>query len=376
MDHARRADATRRLKLAITREVDLAATPPMRDRLRPALEAIAPAWCVTTNYDFVLEGLLPHAECLLAEQIVRARPGCTPVVHLHGHRYAADSIVVTEEDYVRLVHAPEYRQMKLALLFAESTVVTLGYGLGDVNVRAAIAWGRSFRPRAAELRAPEQGRLVIVDRTREIEGDGVRFGPDDEVIVQVTEIASFLDELAEARRIVDDRHVAHRALLVEALESRRLDGRPFDDVFLEQATIRRSFLRALRSIPASAPSAAIAARIDDALKVAAKRAKSSGAAEEYDTWLRALLDVLEEWPLGQMPPALMQRLARQLAAIAPHLIDPPTAADRGVPRARRTWQRRRGLFDRHPLLLEALHDFAEQKGERAMRALLPPRRHV
>src|SRR5690606_19301439 len=63
-----------------------------------------------------------------------------------GVRTNPKSLVITQEDYVRLFRPNEYRQQKLPLLLKESTTIFIGYGLGDFNVLTALDWVRNVYP--------------------------------------------------------------------------------------------------------------------------------------------------------------------------------------------------------------------------------------
>jgi len=48
--------------------------------------------------------------------------------------------IIVQEDYVGQFRPTEYRQIKMALMIKESTMLIIGYGLGDVNVLTALDW--------------------------------------------------------------------------------------------------------------------------------------------------------------------------------------------------------------------------------------------
>ncbi|MBO1912124.1 SIR2 family protein, partial [Microvirga sp. 3-52] len=103
------------------------------------LELMDPKWIITTNYDLVIESLLTGRCLSLSPQDYLTSPKeAIPVYHLHGIRHNPESIIITQEDYVKLFRPNEYRQIKLALTIKESTSLILGYGLGDVNVLSAV----------------------------------------------------------------------------------------------------------------------------------------------------------------------------------------------------------------------------------------------
>src|SRR3989344_2025312 len=108
------------------------------------LEALSPAWVITTNYDLVIESLLTGKSIPLGPNDLLTNPrGIVPVYHLHGVRTNPEEIIITQEDYVSLYRPNEYRQIKLALTVKESTTLLIGYGLGDVNVLTALDWSNN-----------------------------------------------------------------------------------------------------------------------------------------------------------------------------------------------------------------------------------------
>lgn len=105
------------------------------------LEFLDPAWIITTNYDLVIENLLPDRTIPLGPNDALSSPrGKVPVYHLHGLCTRPEEIIIAQEDYITLFRPSEYRQVKLALTIRESTTLILGYGLGDVNVLTALDW--------------------------------------------------------------------------------------------------------------------------------------------------------------------------------------------------------------------------------------------
>jgi len=115
-----------------------------RKKYEQLLSTVNPAWIITTNYDLVIESLLPgKSKSLAPEDLFVAPQGFIPIYHLHGLRTIPSSIVVTQEDYLSLLRPNEYRYTKLPLLFKESLILMLGYGLGDFNVLMALDWSKN-----------------------------------------------------------------------------------------------------------------------------------------------------------------------------------------------------------------------------------------
>ncbi len=104
------AEAVRRIKMAVAAKTTLAPDGSVRANFSEVFKKLDPRALVTTNYDFIVESCLEHSETLLPDQVVRARRGCIPVFHLHGHLLHPDSIVLLESDYVRALNHGEYGQ--------------------------------------------------------------------------------------------------------------------------------------------------------------------------------------------------------------------------------------------------------------------------
>jgi hypothetical protein len=143
-------DATAQFKDTVARRCDLHAKPILRNAYRQQLPRAQAVWIITTNYDFILESILHDAVSVLPDGVLLPRADLIPIYHLHGHRLSPSSIVIAEADYVALLGPAQYRQMRLALTLTESTTVMLGYALGDVNVRTAMEWSKTFSGNAIQ----------------------------------------------------------------------------------------------------------------------------------------------------------------------------------------------------------------------------------
>jgi hypothetical protein len=166
--------------------------------LREALVELTPAWLITTNYDLILEHLLVRAHSVLPTEPLVPNPDAPPIYHLHGHRAYPATLRITEEDYVSLLAPIDYQRLKLPLLLIESTTLMLGYSLGDINVRAAVAWSGSFRNESQLQIADPQGTLVqaLYSPTPREEP---YLGPTGETVLEIDSIPDFLARLAYQR---------------------------------------------------------------------------------------------------------------------------------------------------------------------------------
>lgn len=116
-----------------------------RDLYGKKLKSLSPNWIVTTNYDLILETLLPEESISLSpnEEFVFPR-NRIPIYHLHGIRSEPENIVITNEDYIALSRPHNYRMERLAFLFSESTTLMIGYRIGDQNVLTALDWAKNI----------------------------------------------------------------------------------------------------------------------------------------------------------------------------------------------------------------------------------------
>lgn len=95
---------------------------------------------ITTNYDKLLQALLPDNACLSVcpgLPIPRSDAKAT-VYHIHGSIDVPKKMVVTSNDYFDFINTPFYFSKKLDTLLHESTVVIMGYSLGDANLKPIL----------------------------------------------------------------------------------------------------------------------------------------------------------------------------------------------------------------------------------------------
>lgn len=102
------------------------------------------SWIVTTNYDTLIESVLGGQALTLSpgDSFYKIKD-ITPVYHIHGCRNDYENIVITNEDYAKLFRPNDYRQARLPFLIKESTMLMIGYALGDINVLTACDWARN-----------------------------------------------------------------------------------------------------------------------------------------------------------------------------------------------------------------------------------------
>jgi len=152
--------ATREFRTQIAHICNLIPDEDCRTALSDGIKKLRPSCVITTNYDLILEHLLNDATTVLPDQPLVPNAEHIPIYHLHCHRLDPSSIKITEEDYVGLLAPLDYQKMKLPLLLLESTTLMLGYKLGDINVRAAMEWSKSFMGSDRLRVSSEQGVVI------------------------------------------------------------------------------------------------------------------------------------------------------------------------------------------------------------------------
>lgn len=95
---------------------------------------------VTTNYDTLFSDyILPENNRIFAEGVPVGRDNSgLNIYHVHGSIINPASIVLTMDDYFRFQYRDSYFSRKLYTLLQETTVVILGYSLGDFNLNQIL----------------------------------------------------------------------------------------------------------------------------------------------------------------------------------------------------------------------------------------------
>lgn len=159
------------------------------------LRTIMPQWIITTNYDLILECLLPGMCITLGpEEQLFIPKKLIPVYHIHGIRTNPKSMVVTQEDYIRLFRPNEYRQSKLSLTLKESTTLFIGYGLGDINVLSAVDWAHNVFRGENHNSPPDIIQILVIESSPKKE---VYLESNGTMILEVNNLSTFFRELCK-----------------------------------------------------------------------------------------------------------------------------------------------------------------------------------
>jgi SIR2-like domain len=282
-------------------------------RLRSALRDVRPDWIITTNYDLILEALIDDAESVLPTQPLVPRASRVPIYHLHGHRHNSSTIRITEEDYVGLLGPIDYQRLKLPLLLLESTTLMLGYALGDINVRAAMAWSRSFRGEQGLGISGLQGRVYHALR-RDSPSDDPYAGPNGEIVLEIDDLASFLEEIGERRASLDS-YVDHVKTSVQEFLADPANAPAVSSDVVK----RHEFLTIVESSLSLCPPTQMIDFLSRALDPVWQKAREDLGFEHYDIYLGLLIDVLERISVRSVNPGLLFYLGDALDKVGWYL---------------------------------------------------------
>ena len=185
-------EATRRVKFSIAKLVNQTPKEDVINKYNNYFKNINPNWIVTTNYDNILEEVIgPTAYPILPGYLFYNTRNTLPVYHIHGSILDSQSIVITNEDYAKTMRPSDYRHIRLPILLKESTVVMIGYGIGDLNVISAIDYSKNVYTGHSHIENSII-QLVYTDEPKDecYEKEGI-------IIYEIDSIASFFNELSE-----------------------------------------------------------------------------------------------------------------------------------------------------------------------------------
>lgn len=96
---------------------------------------------ITTNYDELLERVLPSCRVFVGQEDVLFGDvqGIGEIYKIHGSVSAPESLVLTDRDYQRFEARNPYLASKLTAAFIEHPVIFLGYSLSDPNIRLVLS---------------------------------------------------------------------------------------------------------------------------------------------------------------------------------------------------------------------------------------------
>jgi len=105
-----------------------------------ALQKVTPHAVVTTNFDTVLEKILPNYDCIIGQSLLgRNFLSVGEIIKLHGCITDHRSLILTEEDYIEFSKKRKYMSAKLLTMFSEHPLLIMGYSVQDENIKSILS---------------------------------------------------------------------------------------------------------------------------------------------------------------------------------------------------------------------------------------------
>jgi signal recognition particle subunit SEC65 len=282
-----------------------------RAKFSPLLKKLNLSWVITTNYDLVIESLLTGNSVPLGpNDPLMAPSGVVPVFHLHGIRTNPDEIIIVQEDYVGLFRPTQYRQIKLALMIKESTMLILGYGLGDVNVLTALDWSKNVFKGEPENYPNDVIQIVKKDKPKK----KPYRDRNSIVVVETSSLEDFFKEFSKVRHIkLEEESKKDKSLRELATKLDNPDESTIEN-FIDDVEFRKEVLEILSTFSNDLISGFVSF-LNKCIDETWIRSEPNGAFEAYAANLTMILDILTSFSLKQMPPALFETTAYALQRV-------------------------------------------------------------
>jgi len=331
-----------------------------RTTYTPILTKLGPKWIITTNYDLILEGLLPDSASSLGpnDSLVFSNYN-VPVYHLHGIRTSANSLVLTNDDYIKLFRPNEYRLQKLSLTINESTTLIMGYGIGDPNVLTALDWSRNVYQNSKTHYPNGVIQLVYTETPSQDPtetSDGMILLETNSLLDTMSQVCAVVDEMRQQQQNSSAEVELVRNHLINADDTIILQ-------FITEQENRRVYLAriSLNYRYVIEPFLSFLSKVFDRCW---ERVAPNGAFGAYEEMTSIVLDVITEIPYETMPPALFETIASNLDRFSSY-IGPGYGQSHA---AGRTWNRRKNEI---PDVMKAeLRNYADQYYSNRIRNLL------
>lgn len=105
-----------------------------------AIQKIQAHSLITTNYDQLLERILPDYTPIIGQQVIRANyVSVGEIFKIHGCVTDPETLVLTSEDYEDWRKKKKYLSAKLLTYFAEHPLLFIGYAGNDENIRDILS---------------------------------------------------------------------------------------------------------------------------------------------------------------------------------------------------------------------------------------------
>ena len=274
------------------------------------IKSLSPNWIITTNYDLVIEGLLPDsAKSIKPNEIFSCKKDLIPIYHMHGIKTDPDSIIITNEDYIKLFRPDEYRQQRLPFLFMESTTLAIGYGIGDANVLTALDWKQNVYKSEQSLK--ERNFIQLAHSTTPKDPydiNGITVIETESILNTLREINEYVKKKSQQKKEYDKQikdFIDYYANLSES----------GIDSFIDDDTKKDHFFTSINNAfdKVSSFGCVFLSRV---IEQCWKRCAPDGAFEEYAKMLKILIFCMNKIDFSNLAPALFELIASTLNSLS------------------------------------------------------------
>ncbi len=277
-------------------------------------------WVITTNYDTMIESLIPERAFPLSpqENFIKMK-NLIPIYHIHGVKNIPESIVITNEDYVSLFRPNDYRQARLPFLIKESLVLMVGYGFGDINLISAVDWSKNvYTNQIEEYDFPIVQLLYTNNPSKKPYWDESGI-----IVFETDNIRSFFKDLVKHCDKYDARFQKESDRVALQMKYLNLEAKENINVFIDNESRRIELIQYIEKLSPEFryiyPSyISFLRRVILQLE---EESRPDCAFEPYNKQLIIILDILQNMRLKNMPTAFFQVIAVSFERLAHYIGD-------------------------------------------------------
>ena len=319
------------------------------------LKLLNPNWIITTNYDLVIEGLLPDITKSIRPNELFIHPkDQIPVYHMHGIKTDPESIIITNEDYIKMFRPDEYRQQRLPFLFMESTTLAIGYGVGDANVLTALDWTQNVYKKGNKSKHGKFIQLVLSPKPKDpYEANGI-------IVVETNSVLNSLREINQyVQKEVDDKDQYNKSIEAFKKYYEELDEKGVDQ-FIDDDSSKAPFVQSINNAfdKVSSLGCSFLSRV---INRCWQRCAPDGVFQEYAKMLNVLLYCMKNIDFSSMSPALFELIASTLNNLS-YYINIRNLNDYGCYKGKSKLAKK--IWDKEnlpPKYIEELRNYANQR---------------
>ena len=289
-----------------------------REAYSEYLSALNCSWIVTTNYDTLIESVLGGQALTLSpgDSFYKIKD-ITPVYHIHGCRNDYENIVITNEDYAKLFRPNDYRQARLPFLIKESTMLMIGYALGDINVLTACDWAENVYKTDGQY----NNSCIIQLLYKENPCEAPYYTETGMIIYEISDLQEFFSQLNEHRKTF---HQNYKNAQDDFSQITQILNNPsLEDIekFVADYEWRKQIIELFVNLKDQFGqiTGAFHKYLKNIILYLNKKCSENGNFEAYNEKLNVIFDMFQHIPQQEMPPIIFNTLASTLAGMARYI---------------------------------------------------------